>query len=128
MRCTAPILAQIFSAVSYFLIAQFEQNVQHCARDLFHSLGGRPTTKMQQDAVFCRRILRLSLMFLQGRTDVLAELVTHLMAEHDVHRPLQTFTTLLRHQKMEALCALCCEMAAESHVAQVATLLAEAAR
>ena len=57
-----------------------------------------------------------------------AHLVTHLMAEHDVHRPLQLMVALLRHQRLEALCALCCDMAAEGHVAQVATLLAEAAR
>ena len=67
-------------------------------------------------------------VLLQGRPDVLADLVTHLMAEHNVHRPLQPIMALLRHQRVEALCALCCEMAAESHVAQVATLLAEAAR
>ena len=65
---------------------------------------------------------------IQGRPDVLAQLVTHLMAEHNVHRPLQLVLVLLRQQKVEALCALCCDMASNSHVAQVATLLAEAAR
>ena len=45
-----------------------------------------------------------------------------------MHRPLQLIVALLRHQRVETLCALCCEMASEGHVAQVATLLAEAAR
>ncbi len=69
-----------------------------------------------------------SSFLLQGRPDVLGELVTHLMAEHDMHRPLQLIVALLHHRRVEALCALCCEMANEGHVAQVATLLAEAAR
>lgn len=59
---------------------------------------------------------------------MLAQLVTHLMAEHNVHRPLQLVVVLLRQQRMEALCALLCDMMSNSHVAQVATLLAEAAR
>ncbi len=59
---------------------------------------------------------------------MLAELVTHLIVEHDMHRPLQLIVALLRRQRVEALCALCCKMANEGHVAQVATLLAEAAR
>ena len=67
-------------------------------------------------------------MLLQGRVDVLAGLLTRLVAEHDMHRPLQLMVALLRHQRIEALCVLCCEMAAESRVAQAATLLAEAAR
>ena len=45
-----------------------------------------------------------------------------------MHRPLQLVMALLRHQRVEALCALCCEMATEGHAAQMATLLAEAAR
>ena len=59
---------------------------------------------------------------------MLAQLVTHLMAEHDMHRPLQLVVVLLRQQRVDTLCALCCDMASESHVVQMATLLTEAAR
>ena len=79
-------------------------------------------------ATLCKALLPLSLVLLQGRTDVLAGLVMHLLAEQDMHRPLQPIVMLLRHQRLEALCALCCRMAEESHVAQAAMLLAEAAR
>ena len=65
---------------------------------------------------------------MQGRPDVLALIIEHLVAESDVRQPLQLMVALLRHRKVEALCALCCEMAREGHVAHVATLFAEAAR
>ena len=70
----------------------------------------------------------LSPILAQGRPDVLALMITHLVAESDVRQPLQLITALLRHQKVEALCVLCCEVAREGHVAHVATLCAEAAR
>ena len=64
----------------------------------------------------------------QGRPDVLAYLIAHLMAERDLRQPLQLVTALLRHRRVEALCALCCEMERAGNVAQMATLLFEAAR
>lgn len=64
----------------------------------------------------------------QGRPDVLASLIAHLMAERDMGQSLQLIIALLRHRKVEVLCALCCEMEKAGHVAQMATLLAEAAR
>lgn len=70
----------------------------------------------------------LSPILAQGRPDVLALMITHLVAESDVRQPLQLITALLRHQKVEALCVLCREVAREGHVAHVATLFAEAAR
>lgn len=69
-----------------------------------------------------------SIACLQGRSDALATIVAHLIAEHDMHRSLRLITLALRWRKVEALCALCCEMAREGHVTQIATLLTEAAR
>lgn len=69
-----------------------------------------------------------SIACLQGRADALAIIVAHLMAEHDMHHALRLVTLALRWRKVAALCALCCEMAREGHVTQIATLLAEAAR
>ena len=65
---------------------------------------------------------------MQGRPDVLAFLIAHLTTGRDMRQPLQLVVTLLRHRRVEALCALCCEMERAGHVAQIATLLAEAAR
>ncbi len=59
---------------------------------------------------------------------MLAFLIAHLMAERDLRQPLQLVTALLRHRRIEALCALCCEMERAGNVAQMATLLSEAAR
>jgi hypothetical protein len=69
-----------------------------------------------------------SIACLQRRSDALAPIVVHIMAKHDVHRALRLVTLALRWRKIEALCALCSEMAREGHVTQIATLLAEAAR
>lgn len=65
---------------------------------------------------------------MQGRADVLAFLIAQLMEQRDLHQPLQLITALLRHRRVEALCALCCEMERAGNVAQMATLLSEAAR
>ena len=64
----------------------------------------------------------------QGRPDVLARLIKHLMAKQDMHKSLQLVMALLRERRVEALCALCCKMARSGHVTQAATLLAETAR
>ena len=64
----------------------------------------------------------------QGRPDALATTMAHLNAEHDMHRSLRLITLALRWRKVAALCALCCELAREGHVTQIAMLLAEAAR
>ena len=58
-----------------------------------------------------------SSFLLQGRPDVLGELVTHLMAEHDMHRPLQLIVALLHHEgwRRYARCAAKWRMRAMWH-------------
>ena len=65
---------------------------------------------------------------MQGRTDVLAFLITQLAEQRDLRQPLQLIMALLRHRRVDALCSLCCEMERAGNVAQMATLLSEAAR
>ena len=65
---------------------------------------------------------------MQGRADVLALLITQLVEQRDLRQPLQLILALLRYRRVKALSTLCCEMERAGNVAQMATLLSEAAR